>query len=90
MNYRLQLSPISGTRESTGVPSRDQWDGSLTNWEDAKFFRSWLVYDSDSDQEPNCTDGRSNWNTVLGLALAVVVSVSFWVGVGLMIAHLGR
>ena len=90
MNYRLQLSPISGTRESTGVPSRDQWDGSFTNWEDAKFFRSCLVYDSDSDQEPNRADGRSNWSMLLGLALAVVVSLSFWVGVGLLIARLGR
>jgi hypothetical protein len=88
MNYRLQLSPISGTHESTGVPSHDQWDGSLTNWEDAKFFRSWLVYDS--DQEPNRTDGRSKWTMVLGLAMAVVVSVSFWVGVGLIIARLAR
>jgi hypothetical protein len=43
-----------------------------------------LVYDS--DLEPVRGGSRGNWNTVLGLALAVVVSVSFWVGVGIMMA----
>jgi hypothetical protein len=39
-----------------------------------------LVYDS--DLEPVRGGSGVNWNMVLGLALAAVVSVSFWVGVG--------
>jgi len=85
MNYRLQLSPISGTREShVDLPSRERGEGPPPNSEDANVLRSWLVYDS--DLEPVRGGSRSNWNTVLGLALAVGVSVGFWVGVGIMMA----
>jgi hypothetical protein len=85
MNYRLQLSPISGTRESKiGVTSRVRWESPSSNWENAKFFRSWFIYDS--DLEPDSTKGRINWNMVLGLGLTVVVSLGFWTGVGLMVA----
>jgi hypothetical protein len=80
MNHRLQPSPTSSIRESlplsepTGAPPA----------ENAKFFRSWLV--NDSDLETTRTHGRVNWNTVLGLTMAIVVSACFWAGVGLMIA----
>ena len=73
MNYRMQFSPMSGTHQSR-----------LASWEDAKFFRSWLVYDS--DLEATRTRGRVNWNMVLGVALATGISACFWAGVGLMIA----
>jgi len=83
MKYRLQLSPISGTREShTDLPSRERWVSPFTNSEDARFFRSWLVYDSDLEGEN--THGI-RWNMILGLALAVIVSATIWLGVGLMI-----
>jgi hypothetical protein len=85
MNYRLQLSPIFGTQDShLDVPSRESQEGPATRWEDAEFFRSWLVYDSDLDSAS--TKGRGNGPMVLGLALTVIVSVIFWVGLGLMIA----
>jgi hypothetical protein len=85
MNYRLQLSPISSTQDSNlDVPSRESEEGPATRWEDANFFRSWFIYDSDLDSVP--TKSRIRWGVVLGLALAVVVSVTFWVGFGLMIA----
>ena len=82
MNYRLQLSPISSTHDS--MPLRQRWSVPAANWEDAKFFRSWLVYDS--GLEPNRTPGIT-WNSVLGLALAIAVSACFWAGIGLMIAR---
>jgi hypothetical protein len=89
MNYRLQLSPISGTRESQlDLPSPERWKRPLTNWEDTKFFRSFLVYDF--DLKPGHTEGLVNWNAVLGLALAVVVSLTFWAGVGLMIERVWK
>jgi hypothetical protein len=84
MNFRLQLSPISGFRDQVDLPTRER-AGQHVNWEETKFYRSWLVYDP--DLEPDGHRGL-NWNIVLGLALAVVVSVSFWVGVGLLVARL--
>jgi hypothetical protein len=86
MNYRLQFSPISGTQDSDlDVPLRESEESPAAGWEEANFFRSWLVYDSDLDSVP--TKSRIKWGMVLGLALAVVVSVAFWVGFGLMIAN---
>ena len=86
MNYRLQLSPVSGTHESQlDLPSSELSEDPVSNWEDAMFFRSWLVYYS--DLESGCTERRGKWNRVLGLAVAVVVSAAFWLGVGLTIAR---
>jgi len=87
MNYRLQLSPISGTHKShLDLPSSQRSENPLSNWQDATFFRSWLVYD-DSDVESGRNARRGKWNKVLGLALALVVSAAFWLGVGLTIAR---
>lgn len=83
MNYRL--SPISGSRESQiELRSREGRQGTKTNWEDAKFFRSWLVYDCNLELQ----HVGINWNVVLGLGAAVILSVSFWVAAGVMIARL--
>jgi hypothetical protein len=80
MNYRLQPSATSSTRESLPLSEAP----GAAPAEDAKFFRSWLV--NDSDLETTRTHGRVNWNTMLGLAMAIVVSACFWAGIGLMIA----
>jgi hypothetical protein len=80
MNYRLQLSPIC-TRDSQ--PS-ESWDVPPLNWEDMKVFRSWLVYDSDVD--PDRSRGI-DWNAVMGLAVAVTVSATFWTGLGFTLAY---
>lgn len=89
MNYKLQFSPISSTGEShVGRPLRERWGASLASREDAKFFRSWLVYDS--DLEATRTRGRINWNMLLGLALAVAISAGFWTGIGLIIAGIWK
>jgi hypothetical protein len=87
MNYRLQLSPISGVRESQiefpfaeGVNLESQ----PAKWQDGEFLRSWLVYDSE------CAENglRYNWNALLGFGLAVGVSIACWVGVGMMLMRL--
>ena len=86
MKYRLQFSPISGTRGSCADQlSRERGPFNL---QEPKFFRSWVVYDSNLEGEE--TPGRLHWNMLLGLALAVTVSATFWVGVGLMIERLWR
>jgi hypothetical protein len=82
MNHRLQLSPISNLPSSH---SHQGWVDSLAAREQAKFFRSWLVYDSDI--ETNRTRGRVNWSLLLGLVFMVVVSTGGWLGIGLLARH---
>jgi len=86
MKYRVQCSPISGTRDS--YPDQLSRERGSFNLQEPKFFRSWLVYDSNLEGEE--IPGRLQWNMLLGLALAVTVSATFWVGVGLMIERLWR
>jgi hypothetical protein len=86
MSYKSQLFPLSSTCDT---PLRQRisqaWGSSQSNLQDIKFLRSWLVYDS--ELESSRTQGRVNWNMVLGLVLASAVSAGFWTGVGLMVAH---
>lgn len=89
MNYRLQLSPTSGTRETgPAVHVSRLTHNHPASLENAKFLRSWLVYDSSLESK-----GRRvgiNWNTVFGLAFAIAVSVGCWIGAGFAIARLVR
>ncbi|MGA2021245.1 MAG: hypothetical protein ABSH02_11700 [Candidatus Sulfotelmatobacter sp.] len=79
MNYKMQLSPISGAHEShIQLP--------LTSAQDARFFRSWLVYDSDLDTTRS--HGRLNWNMFAGFALMAAVSVGGWFGIALLLQYL--
>jgi hypothetical protein len=87
MNHRLQLSPISGIRESqVDIPSRGTRENSQSQWQDTKLFRSWIVYDS----ECKPVRGGVNWNVVLGLGAAVIFSVGFWIAMGVLFARWWR
>jgi len=89
MNYRMQLSPISGVRPvAADVYRSESTETPPANLDDAKFVRSWLVYDSDLDLD--CPPGHVNWSMVLGLVVAAVVSASFWLGAGVMMARLWK
>jgi hypothetical protein len=82
MNYKYQFSPMSSTpntRAGSPFGKTKTWSARL---EDAKFFRSWLVYDSDLDATR--TSGRFNWNIIAGLLLMVAVSAAGWSGVALL------
>jgi hypothetical protein len=86
MDYRVQLSPISGIRSpGTNVYQNESPETPPASLDDAKFVRSWLVYDSNLDLD--CPPGHVNWSMVLGLVVAGVVSASFWIGAGVMIAR---
>ncbi len=88
MNYKLQPFPVTSTRKSrVHVPESKAWDFPLENSEDAKFFRSWLVYDSDLQ---TTRSRRVNWNVMLGLGLVVALSASFWATIGLMMTRLWK
>ena len=89
MNYKLQFSPMSSTTNGHSgssfvktPPFAKTWSARL---EDAKFFRSWLVYDSDLDATR--TRGRFNWNVILGLVLMAAVSAGGWYCVDLLVQH---
>ncbi len=82
MNYRMRLPPvISGTRQKDG-PIGELW--STLSWESAKFCRHWGVGDSELESD------RTRGHMVLGLAMAVAISASFWTATGLMVARLLR
>jgi hypothetical protein len=53
--------------------------------DDARFSRSWLVYDF--KVRPGLELPNINWNAALGIALAIVVSGGVWAGIGLTIAR---
>jgi|HubBroStandDraft_4_1064222.scaffolds.fasta_scaffold915530_1 hypothetical protein len=83
MGYKLQPFTMSDAHDA--LPLQD-WESALSaNWEDARFFRSWLVYDS--KVRPGLESPRVNWYKLLGLTLAVAVSGGVWAGIGLIIAH---
>jgi hypothetical protein len=52
---------------------------------DERFLRSWLEHDSEPEYEP-CS--RTNWGVISGLAIAVGVSATFWVGVGWVLSRI--
>lgn len=85
MNYKFQFSPMSGTHTQAGSPFGENGRATLA---DAKFFRSWLVYDSDLDATRS--SGRINWNIVAGLLLVAAVSAAGWSGVVLLARHFLR
>jgi hypothetical protein len=75
MNYKMQLSPISVTH--SGVQP------STLSRDDAKFFRSWLVYDS--DLETARSHGLLNWTMLASLAFIALVSLSGWFGIAVLV-----
>jgi hypothetical protein len=87
MNYKVQLSPISSLPK---LHSHLGFEVKRTTirWEDIRFFRSWLVYDS--DLECSRSRGRWNWSVILGLVIAAAVSGSGWYGITLAARHLLR
>jgi hypothetical protein len=88
MNYRLQFSPIAGMRESQiDGPSHETPVAPSHKWEDAKFFRSWLVYEA--VDEPRRIRGI-NWSLIFGVALAIAVSAAFWIGLGVLVSRSGK
>ncbi|MGD0986760.1 MAG: hypothetical protein ABR874_03045 [Candidatus Sulfotelmatobacter sp.] len=85
MNYRLQLSPISNLPQPHPLLGVDI-KRTTTRWEEMKFFRSWLVYDS--DLETSRSGGRVNWSVIVGLVVMAAVSAGGWYGVSLVLRHL--
>ncbi len=79
MNYKMQLSPLPGAHEA-------QLRLPLASQQDTRFFRSWLVYDSDLDTTHSRS--RLNWNMVASFALMAAVSAGGWIGIALLLRYL--
>jgi hypothetical protein len=87
MNYKVQLSPIS-TPSKPHAHSGFDIKRTAIRWEDARFFRSWLVYDS--DLECSRSRGSFNWSAILGLVTVAAVCGSGWYGITLAVRHFLR
>jgi hypothetical protein len=79
IRQRSQLSPVN-SRESHSVVSIAPSTASR-NWDDAKFFRLCLVYDS------RIKVVRTNWSRIFGLGIATAISLTLWLGLGFVIAR---
>jgi hypothetical protein len=89
MSRKSQLFPQSGTSKTRWhLPIEGSSRSSLADVREMKFLRSWLVYDSEIPG--GFTHRRLNWRLVLGLAITVTVSASFWTGIGLLVAHIWK
>jgi hypothetical protein len=88
MSYRvMQLSPLSTRTAQVKILIEGPWSAPLMDSADARFLRSWMVYDSGVGGGDAATSGL-NWNAILGLVVVVGVCASFWTGVGVTISHL--
>lgn len=89
MNYKVQLSPIS-TPPKPHSPLGIDINGTdvkrtTLRWEDARFFRSWLVYDS--GLEHSRTESRLDWSVIGGLVIMAAVSAGGWYGFAVLLQH---
>jgi len=87
MSYRIwQRTPRTSTRgKKMKMALHGPWSPAVQDSPDEQFLRSWLEHDSDPEHDP-C--GRTTWGVISGLALAVGVSATFWVGVGWIISRI--
>jgi hypothetical protein len=88
---KLQPSPLFSTRGAPLHQPIGPWGVPPVNLEEVKFFRTWLVFDSeDSESGPRSRKGRANWNLIGGVTLMTLVSAGGWAGIALLIAHLWK
>ena len=88
MRPKTKLFPVAITWKAPRQNLGRFWGSSAFELRDVQFLRSWLEYDSEF--EAKLPARRINWNMLLGLALASVVSVSFWAGMAVMLGRLWK
>jgi hypothetical protein len=88
MSYKeMQLSPLSTRSTQVKILIEGPWSAPLAQSADARFLRSWMVYDSGVGGGTDAATAGFNWNALLGLVLVACVSASFWAGVGVTLSH---
>jgi hypothetical protein len=87
MSFRVLQFPAEGTTRVLRmrvIP--EHWSTPSGYSPEISFFQSWF----EDDSHPDGHNQGINWGAVSGLALSVVVSASFWAGVGVLITRLAR
>ena len=87
MSFRVLQFPAEGTTRVLRmrvIP--EHWSTPSGYSPEITFFQSWF----EDDSRPDGRKDKINWGAVSGLALSVVVSASFWAGVGVLISRLVR
>lgn len=85
MSFKLlQFSPQESTRAVRMKMVPERWTEGYEYSRGVRFLPAWLENDSDSLAG---TRRRINWGAISGLALSLVISGSFWAGVGFLIAR---
>ncbi|MGB8731078.1 MAG: hypothetical protein WCC99_07510 [Candidatus Sulfotelmatobacter sp.] len=67
------------------MPIQNAWGEPPADPKDAKFIRSWLVYDSVIQGDSGT--GRSKRSIAFGLLVAFGISATFWTGIGLIVTR---
>ena len=79
MSYKvLQLSTPASTRLT----------GPFLPSEDMGFLQSW--FEGGSIRDENSQHRHINWGAILGLALSLALSATFWAGLVWMVARISR
>ena len=85
MSFRLlQLSPQASARVIRMRVIPEPWSSPSVYSRELDFVKSWFEHDESS------AEGRTNWGAISGLALAVLVSASFWMGVALVVQRVWK
>lgn len=87
VNFRVLEFPAEGTTHVLRMRMiPEHWSTPSGYSPEISFFQSWFEDDSRTDGQHEGT----NWGAVSGLALSVVISASFWAGMGVLIARFVR
>jgi hypothetical protein len=85
MSFKLlQFSPQESTRAVRMKMVPERWTEGYEYSRGVRFLPAWLENDSDS---LTGTRRHINWGAISGLALSLVISGSFWAGIGFLIAR---
>ena len=86
MSYKSsQLPPLSTRGAKLRMSVKSPWGSLPFNCDEVQFLRSWLIYDPELD-----APRPLNRDVVLGMGLVLLISASFWTGVGLTIAQVWK
>lgn len=89
LSFRILQFPGEGTTRVLRMRALpEHWSTPSGYSPEIGFLQAW--FEDDSPRSGNQSQDRINWGAVSGLALSVLLSVSFWTGVGVLIARLVR
>jgi hypothetical protein len=84
MSFKLlQFSPQTSTRAVRMRMIPERWTEGYEYSRGVGFLPAWMEDDSNASRKR-----QINWGALSGLALSFVISGSFWVGVGLLVARI--